>query len=489
MSSTKVTDISAHRASLARRAPLYAVPTKRLVRPNQPLTQWLQWLGNAGVVVGLLYVLTLQRTGGFDEHYRVLAVASVLLMVIVYHTLGVYRRYSNQWSAMARVAQVWLITCAVIVLLGFLTKTSHHYSRQVVLSWFAAALVAQCGMHLLFHLVSRLWQVSLKVNLPAVVVGSGSLARHLVSSINRNVFLADHVVGVVDDPHALKDWRYDGVAALGGIDDLPRILESRIIDRVYIALPVERSTEVARLHEQLMPYNVDLIWVPDIFSLHLLNPSVRELAGVPLISLSESPLTSGGRAYLKSLMDVTGALLGIILLSPVMLAAAIAIKLTSPGPALYRQVRTGWDGSHFQIWKFRTMYVHDEGPGTLTQAQKDDKRVTPVGRFLRRTSIDELPQLFNVLSGSMSLVGPRPHSIIHDHEYSKHIDAYMARHRIKPGMTGWAQIHGYRGQTRTVEEMRRRVEYDVDYINRWSLKLDLWILLRTPFVLFSDKAY
>jgi putative colanic acid biosysnthesis UDP-glucose lipid carrier transferase len=375
------------------------------------------------------------------------------------------------------------------VLLGFLTKTSHHYSRQVVLTWFAVALAAQCGVHLLFHVFSRVWQVRLKVTLPAIVVGSGGLARHLISSINRNVFLADQVVGVVDDPIPLRDWRYDGVPPLGVLEDLPRVLESRIVDRVYIALPVERSSEVSRLHEMLLPYNVDLIWVPDIFSLNLLNPSVRELAGVPLISLSESPLTSGGRAYLKSLMDVTGALFGLIVLSPVMLAVYLAIRLTSPGPALYRQTRTGWDGSRFEIWKFRSMYLHDEGPDKLTQAEKDDKRITPVGRFLRRTSIDELPQLFNVLSGAMSLVGPRPHSIIHDYEYSKHIDAYMARHRIKPGMTGWAQIHGLRGQTRTVEEMRRRVEYDLDYINRWSLKLDLWILFRTPFVLFSDTAY
>jgi putative colanic acid biosynthesis UDP-glucose lipid carrier transferase len=489
MSSTKVTDISAHRASLARRAPRYNIPTKRLVRPNQPLTQWLQWLVNAAAVVGVLYVLAVQRTGSFDEHYRVLAVTSVLLMVIVYHTVGVFRRYSNQWSAMARVAQVWLITCAVIVLLGFATKTSHHYSRQVVITWFSAALVAQCTIHLMFHMASRLWQMSLKVNLPTIVIGSGWLARHLIGSINRNVFLADQVVGVVDETQELKDWRYDGVPALGTLDDLPHILNSRVIDRVYIALPLERSTDVSRLHETLLPYNVDLIWVPDIFSLNLLNPSVREVAGVPLISLSESPLTDGGRAYLKALTDVAGALGALLLLSPIMVLTVLAIKLTSVGPALYRQTRTGWDGSRFEIWKFRTMYVHDEGPGTLTQAHKGDKRVTPVGRFLRRTSIDELPQLFNVLTGTMSLVGPRPHSIIHDHEYSKHIDAYMARHRIKPGMTGWAQIHGFRGQTRTVEEMRRRVEYDLDYINRWSLKLDLWIMLRTPFALFSRTAY
>ncbi len=486
---TKVTDIAAHRASIARRSFEPNLPPRRLLRANQPTTVWLQWMVNAVAVVGLLYLLVEQRTGSFGEHYRVLAVVGVLLMMILYHTQGVFRRYSNHWLAIGRVTQMWVITCGAIIFIGFLTRTSHHYSRQVILFWFVAALVAQCAIQLAFHQLSRLWQTSLKVNLPTIVIGSGWLARHLVRSINRNVFLADRVIGVLDDAQPLKDWRSDDVPALGTLDDLHQVLTSRLIDRVYIALPVERGAEVSKLHEALMPYNVDLIWVPDIFSLNLLNPSVREMAGVPLISLSESPLTSGGRAYLKSLMDVTGALAALALLGPVMIAAYLAIRLTSSGPGLYRQTRTGWDGSRFQIWKFRTMYVHDEGPAVLTQASRDDARITPVGAFLRRTSIDELPQLFNVLCGSMSLVGPRPHSIIHDHEYSKLIDAYMARHRIKPGMTGWAQVHGLRGQTRTVDEMRRRVEYDLDYINRWSLKLDLWILLRTPFALFSDTAY
>jgi putative colanic acid biosynthesis UDP-glucose lipid carrier transferase len=276
---------------------------------------------------------------------------------------------------------------------------------------------------------------------------------------------------------------------MGTLAEIEEVLQRRWIDRVYIALPLERADEVRDLHRRLRQYSVDLIWVPDIFSIELLNPSVREVAGIPLISLSESPLTTGARAYLKSLMDVVGALIGLIVLSPLMLLVALAIKLTSRGPAIYRQTRAGWDRSTFQIWKFRTMYVHDEGPDRLTQAGRHDSRITPVGAFLRRTSIDELPQLINVLRGSMSLVGPRPHSIIHDDEYSKKIDAYMSRHRIKPGMTGWAQVHGHRGETRSVEDMRRRVEYDLDYINRWSLWLDLWILLLTPLAIFSRKAY
>jgi Undecaprenyl-phosphate glucose phosphotransferase len=490
---TKAIEISLHRRSIKARAPVIRQPNghflPHLVRPNQPLTQWLQWLVSCAAVVGLLYLLSVERTGRFGEHFRVLATTALLLMVIVYHAMGVFRRYRNQWWGMARVAQAWAVTCGLLVLLGFFTKTSHDYSRQVVLTWFASALAAQCIIYQLFHKLCRVCSVGLNLNLNAIVIGSGSVADQLIRSINRNVFLADQVVGVVDDAAALEGWDHDLVPALGTLENLDHVLASNLIDRVYLALPITRAGEVARLHHGLQRRSLDVIWVPDIFALDLLNPSIREAAGIPLISLSESPMTTGGRAYLKSLIDATGACAALLALSPLMAVVAMTIKLTSPGPVIYRQTRTGWDGRPFEIWKFRTMYVHDEGPGVLTQARKDDDRITAVGRVLRRTSVDELPQLFNVLGGSMSLVGPRPHSIIHDNEYSQRIGAYLRRHRIKPGMTGWAQVHGLRGETTSVEQMRRRVEYDLDYINHWSLKLDLWILLRTPFALFSPRAY
>jgi putative colanic acid biosynthesis UDP-glucose lipid carrier transferase len=259
------------------------------------------------------------------------------------------------------------------------------------------------------------------------------------------------------------------------------------VDRVYIAMPVERSAEVADLQRELLERNVDIIWAPDIFALNLLNPCVREIAGVPLISLSESPLSSGGRAFLKSVMDVFIASAVLLVAAPLMLAVAIAIKATSRGPVFFRQQRHGWDGSVFEVWKFRSMYLHDDE--RVNQATRDDPRITPVGRFIRRTSIDELPQLFNVLNGTMSLVGPRPHAIAHNLEYGAQITAYMARHRVKPGITGWAQIHGYRGETDTLEKMHQRVRLDLEYINNWSLRLDLWILIRTPFALLSENAY
>ena len=228
--------------------------------------------------------------------------------------------------------------------------------------------------------------------------------------------------------------------------------------------------------------------MPNIYSLDLINHSVKEMAGLPLLTLAESPLIGNHRLF-KAIEDRVIAFIALILLSPLMLLTAIAIKLDSPGPVFFRQGRTGWNGKPFYILKFRSMKVHREKDGEVTQARKDDDRITRVGRFIRKTSIDELPQLFNVLSGKMSLVGPRPHAIEHNTDYDKRIRAYMTRHRIKPGITGLAQIHGYRGETATLDKMKKRVEYDMQYINNWSFWLDIEILIKTIPALLRDEAY
>ncbi len=215
---------------------------------------------------------------------------------------------------------------------------------------------------------------------------------------------------------------------------------------------------------------------------------MKEMAGVPLISLSETPLV-GGAALAKSVMDKSIALVALILLSPIMVFTALAVKLTSRGPIIFKQKRHGWDGRLVEVYKFRSMKVHEEQEGKVTQATKGDDRITRVGRFIRRTSIDELPQLINVLEGTMSLVGPRPHAIAHNEYYKGQIRSYMLRHRVKPGLTGLAQVNGYRGETETLDKMQGRVNYDLAYINNWSIWLDIEILFKTVFILFSRNAY
>ncbi|WP_309675888.1 exopolysaccharide biosynthesis polyprenyl glycosylphosphotransferase, partial [Pseudomonas sp.] len=239
---------------------------------------------------------------------------------------------------------------------------------------------------------------------------------------------------------------------------------------------------------RLFDKHISVNWVPDIFSLRLINHSVREIAGIPVLTLSETPLM-GMRLFLKNLEDKVLAFLILVLAAPVLVAVAIAIKLDSPGPIFFRQQRMGWSGEAFRIWKFRSMVVHQPEDGVVKQAQKNDPRMTRVGAFIRRTSLDELPQLFNVLMGEMSLVGPRPHAIQHDVQYSPDVSGYFARHNIKPGITGLAQVRGYRGETRDIDQMIRRVDSDIEYINNWSLWLDFVILVRTVFAFSGKHAY
>jgi putative colanic acid biosynthesis UDP-glucose lipid carrier transferase len=234
--------------------------------------------------------------------------------------------------------------------------------------------------------------------------------------------------------------------------------------------------------------NIDIIWSPDFSGLTLLNHSMADLEGLPMIKLNESPLTSYPTAALtKALFDRLIAGLALLLLSPLLIGTAIAVKLSSPGPVLFKQKRHGWNGTVIEVWKFRSMRIHDDKQ--VKQATRSDPRITRVGAFIRRTSIDELPQLFNVLQGSMSLVGPRPHAIEHNDYYTDKINAYMARHRIKPGITGLAQISGCRGETDTLDKMQRRVELDLAYINHWSLWLDFKVLVKTPLTLFGKDIY
>jgi putative colanic acid biosynthesis UDP-glucose lipid carrier transferase len=275
---------------------------------------------------------------------------------------------------------------------------------------------------------------------------------------------------------------------LGVLSELDQLLEQHAVRTVYFVTPLDASDVIEEVYFKLLDRHIAVHWVPDIFSLRLINHSVREIAGIPVLTLSETPLT-GMRLLLKNLEDRLLACVALLLVSPLLLLVALAIRLDSAGPVFFRQERMGWNGEIFRIWKFRSMVVHAAEDGVIRQARRNDPRVTRVGAFIRRTSLDELPQLFNVLCGDMSLVGPRPHAIQHDEEYSQRITAYFARHNIKPGMTGLAQVRGYRGETRDIEQMIQRVESDIEYINNWSLWLDFVILLRTVFALTGRQVY
>lgn len=451
----------------------------------------LQAMLDGVAVLGIAYVLIERQIGVLSAHYTALVVLLLAIMGLLYDRFAIYRSNASFTRKALRLVQAWSLAFALLLLLGFLTKQTDVFSRRLIAQLYVLGLLAQ----LLLHMVMRALQKSFVRHAVetdnVIIVGTGQLAAYLGQRITHNPWLAERVVGCVTLPEAAQsaDSEVRGLPpVLGALGELLTLIDQHEIRTVYFAIPLHASSIIEDLYFKLLDHHVTIHWVPDIFALRLINHSVREIAGVPVLTLSETPLT-GTRRIVKALEDTILASFILLGIAPVLLAVAIAIKLDSPGPVFFRQARLGWNGESFRIWKFRSMYVHPVEGDVVRQATRGDPRVTRVGAFIRRTSLDELPQIFNVLRGEMSLVGPRPHAVQHDYEYSQRIQQYFARHNIKPGITGLAQVRGYRGETRDLDQMVHRVQSDIEYINNWSLWLDLSILVRTMAAFTGKNAY
>ncbi|VVN77960.1 hypothetical protein PS712_00860 [Pseudomonas fluorescens] len=449
------------------------------------LTFWGQWALAQGFVVSLLFILAERQTGSVEFYYRMCATLAVLASVPAYTFSGVYRKRDNYLTGLGRLFMGWSMTMAALACIAFICKADALFSREVIFGWAVYGFLGQALLYAPLHAFSKFYQRSRKSEHKTLIVGTGELALGLANKLSHLENLP--LVGLVSNG-SVPSLEPGAPRIVGAQEDLLDLIKTHDIRRLYITLPLSEAAKIEAMYVDLLGANVDVVWVPDLNSLTLLNHSVKVVDGLPAIYLNESPLTSRPTAALsKSLVEKSVALLAIILLSPVLLVIALAVKLNSPGPVFFKQDRHGWNGKVIQVWKFRSMRVHDDKE--VKQASRNDSRITAVGRFIRRTSLDELPQLFNVLQGHMALVGPRPHAIAHNHYYSGKILAYMARHRIKPGITGLAQINGCRGETDTIDKMQKRVEIDLKYINNWSLWLDLKILVKTPFTLLSKDIY
>ena len=463
---------------------------RRLLKNHESLIALFQLAADVLVASFLLYVLTWFKLGDFPPAYRVLTIIAAFSLWFIYSSRGVYRQSSGYLRGCMRLSGAWAMLMLLLTAIGFVTKTSETFSREILLIWAVSVLLLQNASFCLVSFLSKKYKENFGRYLPVLVIGTGSSARHLVDSLNKNRWLPDKVVGCVKSLESDITETVANVSVLGGLENIRDLIKEHDIRRIYIALPMKASEQIEGLNIDLLDQNVDVIWAPDIFALNLLNHSVREVAGVPLISLNESPLTSSKVSMMmKSVMDRTIAAISLVLLSPLMVWTAYKVKKSSPGPVFFKQERHGWDGKIIKVWKFRSMKLHMEENGEVKQATKEDPRITDIGRMIRRTSIDELPQLINVLQGTMSLVGPRPHAVAHNDYYSDKINAYLARHRIKPGITGLAQISGFRGETETIDKMEKRVEYDLAYINNWSIGLDVKILVKTPMSLLAKDIY
>ncbi|ROR35152.1 undecaprenyl-phosphate glucose phosphotransferase [Inmirania thermothiophila] len=416
------------------------------------------------------------------RHYQIALVVGALLTLVVFPYFHVYQSWRGR-SAFAHLRQValaWAAVAAGLVILGTATKTSVLFSRHWMWMWGAGGFAMLLLFRLVLTYVLRLMRARGLNHRRALIVGTGRQAREIARRLRENPWVGIDLVGFVAENGGPGSGTLDGHPILGRIDRLGALVAERPVDEVWIALPLRAEERLQQILHELRHCTANIRYFPDLFGFRLLNHAVTEIAGLPVLDLSVTPM-SGINRLVKAVEDRVLAAVILVLVSPLMLLIAIGVKLSSPGPVLFKQRRHGWDGRPIKVYKFRTMVVHEEPPGKLTQARRDDPRVTRFGAFLRRTSLDELPQFFNVLQGRMSIVGPRPHAVEHNEQYKELVEAYMLRHKVKPGITGWAQVNGWRGETDTIDKMRKRVEYDLYYIENWSLWFDLKIIFLTLF--------
>jgi putative colanic acid biosynthesis UDP-glucose lipid carrier transferase len=389
---------------------------------------------------------------------------------------------SRLYTTYSRILVEWGMVVAILLFLGFAFRATEAFSRLVLVAWFVAtpaALLASHGLRLRAH------SILAANNGPRyIIVGANNVGFELFRRLPQKGFLgffdfrsADRVSQVMD-PEKLA----------GHCKDIASYARAHGVTAIYIALPLSNVPRIGEMIRELRDTTASIYFLPDVFAFDLIQGRLVDLNGMPAISVCDTPF-HGMDAVLKRTMDLVLTGLALLVAAPLMALIAAGVKLTSRGPVLFRQRRYGLNGELINVYKFRSMTVCEDG-ASVTQATRNDARITALGKFLRRTSLDELPQLLNVLQGKMSLVGPRPHAIAHNEMYRKLISGYMIRHKVRPGITGWAQVNGLRGETDTVEKMSARVKFDIDYLNSWSPWLDLKILLRTVMlVVRDDKAY
>lgn len=434
------------------------------------------------VAAGAWLAHALRYNGSFDltDAERSLVALSCALTLLVFPPLGIYRSWRGQTlhRLLSRVTLAWF----AVVVLGLCFIFTLHRSNDISRLWLGTAVLT-CGALLLagklfIHAVLRKVRQSGKNQHSVIIVGTESYSRAVLDQMHAASEAGFRPVYVFDDSGTVPSACIGGVPVLTDFAQLARIVRAGGIDEMWLALPLSHERVIQRIVREFRHDFVNLRFLPDVRSMTLFSQSVTEVLGMPAINLAASPV-SDPQLWPKRVFDRLFALAVLVPLLPLFIVLGIAVKLSSPGPVLFKQKRKGVDGQEFEIFKFRTMRVHQEQHGVVRQASRHDARITKVGAFLRRTSLDELPQFLNVLLGQMSVVGPRPHAIEHDDLYKDLIDGYMYRYRIRPGITGWAQVNGYRGETRKVEKMEARVKFDLFYIQNWTFWFDIKIILIT----------
>lgn len=453
---------------------------------------------DAIAILGSLWAVKTVARGGIDDAGIVLGLLAVIVFLILSKITGLSRtddRGNADYEIMA-IMVTWLMTIMSLAVIGFATRYGQFFARSIMLSW---AMLAPTTVALIRMLIRIIQQSAVRRGYGTrrvAIAGLNTLGRQTATNIDSDPALGFNMVGFYDDriddrppqSDSESDKPLEVITLSGDLTDLVDQCRGGEIDTVMVTLPMRAEDRIRYLLDQLSDSTVSVYIVPDFFVFELLHARWTNMGGLPAVSVFENPLY-GVDGVFKRIVDFVLATTGLAVAAIPMVLIAIGVKLTSKGPVFFRQKRYGLDGKEILVWKFRSMRTCDNGP-IVKQATKGDPRITKWGGILRRTSLDELPQLFNVIEGTMSLVGPRPHANAHNEQYRGLIRGYMLRHKVKPGITGLAQVNGCRGETETIDKMEQRIRWDHQYIRRWSLWLDMKILVKTLAVVWKqDTAY
>ena len=379
----------------------------------------------------------------------------------------------------------WLLFIFIMGVLGFATAYIQYFPENVLFAWIVATPIVYGVTYAALRFTLPRVLSSPSNQRTAVIAGLNEIGIHLAQQFQNDPYLSTHVLGFFDDGNP-DDFPTGIPAPINGrLLDLSEFVKQNHVETIYLALPMAAQPHILGLLDSLKDTTASIYFVPDIFITDLIQGRFDTVGNMPVVAVCETPFT-GFSGFVKRASDVVFSVLILLLLLPLMLLLAAGVKLSSPGPVIFKQRRYGLDGKEILVYKFRSMKVCDDGD-VIKQATKDDARITRFGTFIRKTSLDELPQFVNALQGRMSIVGPRPHAVAHNEIYRKAIKGYMIRHKVKPGITGWAQVNGYRGETETIDKMEKRIQYDLEYLRNWSLSLDFWIILKTALMVVKDR--
>jgi putative colanic acid biosysnthesis UDP-glucose lipid carrier transferase len=453
-----------------------------------PVVAFFKRLLDPFMIWGLLVLLTWIYHETFTGYYLVLMIITFFISSYIFEQTNLYRKWRNG-NLLVYISDTligWGIVVAILLLLGYATRLSYQYSNQVILTWFIVTPIALIISHLIVRKIASNMRKDGEVR-SVVIVGANETGLNIAERIIEYPYLLMEVRGFFED----RDESRNPVSIpsmLGGVSDVAGYVRKHNIQMIFISLPMSAQPRIRSLLDDLHDSTASIYFLPDVYIFDLMQARFDNVGGVPVVAICESPFM-GVDSVVKNVSDFVFATLILILLSPIMLGIALAVKLTSPGPAIFKQRRYGLNGEEIIVYKYRSMTVSEDGKNVV-QATKNDQRITRIGNFLRRTSLDELPQFINVLQGRMSIVGPRPHAVAHNELYRKLIKGYMLRHKVKPGITGWAQVNGLRGETEVLEKMQARIERDLEYLQNWSIWFDTWIIIRTVWVVLRrDNAY